>query len=55
MEERVRRADDSNMRLGASACQYHYNLETSDLGIGTFRVDISINGIMVGHAAFTLR
>jgi len=36
-------------------CLYHYNLATRSLGLGTYRVDISINGIMVGHAVFTLR
>lgn len=36
-------------------CQYIYNLETSSLGPGTYRVDVSIKGIFVGHAVFALR
>jgi len=44
--------DDSNFR--GDGCQYIYNLGARLLGEGTYRVDISINGVMVGHAAFTL-
>jgi probable HAF family extracellular repeat protein len=36
-------------------CQYVYLLEASSLGPGTYRVDISINGIFVGHAVFALK
>jgi len=45
----------SNFRIDATACQYVYNLGASALGVGTYRVDISINGIMVGHAVFALK
>jgi probable HAF family extracellular repeat protein len=45
----------SNFRIDQNACQYVYNLAASPLGIGTYRVDISINGIMVGHAVFALK
>jgi hypothetical protein len=45
----------SNFRIDPTACQYVYNLAASSLGIGTYRVDISINGIMVGHAVFALK
>lgn len=45
----------SNFRIDATACQYVYNLAASALGVGTYRVDISINGIMVGHAVFALK
>jgi probable HAF family extracellular repeat protein len=38
-----------------TGCQYHYNLAASLLGVGTYRVEISINGIMVGHAVFALK
>lgn len=31
-------------------CQYIYNLNTSALGVGTYRVDIIINGQIVGSA-----
>ena len=45
----------SNFRIDPTACQYIYNPSASLLGVGTYRVDISINGIMVGHAVFTLK
>jgi hypothetical protein len=45
----------SNFRIDPTACQYLYNLAASALGVGTYRVDISINGIMVGHAVFALK
>lgn len=45
----------SNFRIDSTACQYVYNLSASSLGAGTYRVDISINGIMVGHAVFALQ
>ena len=44
----------SNFRIDPTACQYVYNLAASSLGAGTYRVDISILGIMVGHAVFAL-
>ncbi len=43
----------SNFRI--DGCQYGYNLAASLLGVGTYRVDISINGITVGHAVFALK
>jgi hypothetical protein len=36
-------------------CQYVYNLNSRALGIGIYRVDILINGQVVGSAAFELR
>ena len=48
------RADsDSNFRI--DGCQYVYNLAAPSLSVGTYRVDISINGIFVGHAVFALK
>ena len=47
--------DGSNFRIDAAACQYIYNLPTAELGVGSYRLDISINGIMVGHGGFALR
>src|SRR5215471_14629400 len=44
----------SNFRIDPTACQYIYNLAASALGVGTYQVDISINGIFVGHAVFAL-
>jgi probable HAF family extracellular repeat protein len=45
----------SRFRIDPNACQYIYDLPTSGLGIGTYRVDISINQVFVGHAVFTLK
>ncbi len=45
----------TNGIFSTSGCQYHYNLRTAQLGVGVYRVDISINGIMVGHAVFALK
>ena len=45
----------SNFRIDPTACQYVYNLAASSLGVGTYRVDISINGNVVGHAVFVLQ
>jgi hypothetical protein len=43
----------SNFRI--DSCQYVYNLSASPLGVGSYRVDILINGQVVGNAAFALR
>jgi hypothetical protein len=43
----------SNFRI--DSCQYVYNLSASALGVGTYRVDIIINGQIVGRATFQLR
>jgi hypothetical protein len=45
----------SDFRIDPTACQYIYNLAVSALGIGTYRGNISINGIVVGHAVFALK
>jgi probable HAF family extracellular repeat protein len=45
----------SRFRIDPTACQYIYDLPTSGLGVGVYRVDISINQIFVGHAVFTLK
>jgi probable HAF family extracellular repeat protein len=45
--------DGSNFRI--AGCRYHYNLPARALGVGTYRVDIGINGIFVGHAVFALK
>jgi hypothetical protein len=42
----------SNFRI--ASCQYLYNLSASALGVGTYRVDIKINGTVVGSATFGL-
>lgn len=43
----------TNFRI--QGCQYAYNLRPRSFGVGTYRVDISIQGIMVGHAVFALK
>ena len=43
----------SNFRI--DSCQYIYNLNSSALGVGTYRVDILINGQAVGSATFQLK
>jgi hypothetical protein len=43
----------SNFRI--DGCQYIYNLSASALGVGTYRVDIKINGSVVGSAIFQLK
>jgi hypothetical protein len=43
----------SNFRI--SNCQYVYNVSASALGAGTYRVDIIINGNVVGSATFGLK
>jgi predicted outer membrane repeat protein len=43
----------SNFRI--DTCEYVYNLSTGALGAGTYRVDIIINGQVVGSATFGLR
>jgi len=43
----------SNFRI--DSCQYVYNLNSSALGVGIYRVDILINGQAVGSATFDLR
>ena len=43
----------SNFRI--TGCQYSYNLNSSALGVGTYRVDILINSQAVGSATFQLK
>ena len=45
----------SNFRIDPSACQYVYNVAARSLGVGTYRANINIDGIAVGHAVFSLR
>jgi probable HAF family extracellular repeat protein len=48
-------ASDSGSNFRISACQYVYNLSASGLGVGTYEVDILINGVSVGKAVFSLQ
>jgi len=43
----------SNFRI--DNCQYVYNLNSRALGVGIYRVDILINGQVVGSAVLELR
>jgi hypothetical protein len=43
----------SNFRI--DSCRYVYNLSASALGVGTYRVDIKINGQVVGSGSFQLK
>jgi len=43
----------SNFRI--DSCQYIYNLNSRALGVGTYRVDILIDGQVVGSAVFALQ
>ncbi len=43
----------SNFRI--ASCQYAYNLSASALGVGSYRVDIKINGTVVGSGVFGLK
>jgi hypothetical protein len=43
----------SNFRIGN--CQYIYNLNSRALGIGIYRVDILVDGQVIGNASFELR
>jgi uncharacterized repeat protein (TIGR03803 family) len=46
---------DSGSNFRIEGCQYHYNLNSSALGVGTYRVDILIGGQVVGSASFKLK
>jgi hypothetical protein len=48
-------AADSGSNFRIASCQYVYNLSASALGIGTYRVDILIDGQVVGSATFQLK
>lgn len=45
----------SNFRIDTTNCQYVYNLAAKSLGPGTYRVDISINGSVVGSGVFAFQ
>jgi hypothetical protein len=47
-------AADNGSNFRIDGCQYVYNLSSSALGVGTYRVDIKINGQVVGSATFQL-
>ena len=46
---------DSGSNFRIDSCQYVYNLNSGALGAGTYRVDILINGQVVGSGIFQMR
>jgi sugar lactone lactonase YvrE len=46
---------DTGSNFRVDNCQYVYNLTASALGVGTYRVDILINGQAVGSGMFQLK
>jgi len=48
-------AADTGSNFRIDSCQYVYNLSASALGVGTYRVDILIDGQVVGSATFQLK
>ena len=46
---------DSGSNFRIDGCQYVYNLNSGALGPGTYRVDIKINGQVVGSGIFQLK
>ena len=48
-------AADNGSNFRISGCQYIYNLAAAAMGPGTYRVDISIAGLVVGSATFALK
>ena len=45
---------DNGAAFRIDRCQYVYNLGTSALGAGQYRINISINGVVVGSGRFGL-
>ncbi len=54
-ESAYRMPSDSGSNFRIDSCQYVYNLNSGALGVGTYRVDIKIGGIIVGSATFRLQ
>ena len=48
-------AADTGSNFRIDSFQYIYNLSANALGVGTYRVDIKINGQIVGSAVFGLK
>lgn len=46
---------EGDFGIDSSKCRYYYNLNPSTVGAGTYRVDISINGLVSGSAQFALK
>jgi hypothetical protein len=48
-------AADTGSNFRINGCQYTYNLDSRALGVGIYRLDILVNGYVVGSATFELR
>jgi YVTN family beta-propeller protein len=48
-------AADNGANYRVSDCQYIYNLGSKNLGTGTYRVDILVNGSVVGNGIFGMK
>ena len=48
-------AADNGSNFRIDSCQYVYNLGVNALGVGTYRIDIKINGQTIGSASFQLK
>ena len=46
---------DQGINFRIDSCQYIYNLNSGALGVGTYRVDILIDGQVVGSGVFQLK
>jgi sugar lactone lactonase YvrE len=46
---------DTGPNFRIDSCQYVYNLNSSGLGVGIYRVDIKINGVPVGSGIFQVK
>jgi hypothetical protein len=46
---------DTSLTFRIDNCQYVYNLNSRAFGIGIYRIDILIDGQVVGSATFELR
>ncbi len=53
-ESVYRMPSDSGSNFRIDSCQYVYNLNAGAMGVGTYRVDIKINGTVVGSGVFRL-
>ena len=48
-------SSDNGPNFRIDGCQYVYNLSTASLGSGTYKVSISIAGIVAGSGTFSLK
>lgn len=46
---------DSGANFRIASCQYVYNLATQAIGVGSYRVDVYLGGMLAGSAAFGVK